>query len=61
MKQYILGIALLIATVNADASSVCMSCRLKDKGAGFLVTYSFCDKVNNELEECLENVWNYIN
>ena len=55
MKQFI-NLALLIATASAAASSACMYCRRLDEGAGFLVTFSFCQQT----DICLQNAWNYI-
>ena len=42
MKCFI-NLALIIATVSAAASSECMYCRRLDEGAGFLVTFSYCN------------------
>lgn len=52
----LINIALFIATASAAASSACMNCHLQDEGAGFLVTYSYC----NQTDICLQNAWNYI-
>lgn len=54
--KYFINLALLIATVSAAASSQCMYCRRLDEGAGFLVTFSYC----NQTDICLQNAWNYI-
>ena len=54
--KLLLNIALFIATASAAASSACMYCRRLDQGAGFLVTFSYC----NQTDLCLQNAWNYI-
>ena len=48
--------SVMVAVAQAG-SSACMYCRRMDTNSGFLVSYSYC----NQLDECLKDAWNYIN
>ena len=52
-----LGVASALISSAMAASSACLYCRRMDINAGFLVSYSYC----NQLDECLKDAWNYIN
>ena len=54
MKQLFVSSAMVAI---AAATKGCLYCRKMDKNSGALVSYSFC----NQTEECLSNVWNYVN
>ena len=54
MKQFV-GAAVMAVAV--EGTQQCLYCRRQDQRAGFLVSYSYCEKD----DYCLKDAWNYIN
>ena len=57
MKTFAIA-ALGVAGVSAAGISSCLFCLNEDLNAGFLFSYSYCDRPENP--ECLADAWNYI-
>jgi hypothetical protein len=55
-RAHALVAALLLAS-EVGSTQTCLSCRRQDINAGFLVSFSYCKQTN----ECIQDVWNYIN
>ena len=50
-------VAALMLANEVSSTQTCLSCRRQDVNAGFLVSYSYC----KQTDECIQDVWNYIN
>lgn len=55
MKSYV-ATAAVAALVAAEPSQQCLYCRQRDREAGLMLTYSYCNQTNT----CLEDAWNYV-
>jgi hypothetical protein len=50
-------VAALMLASEVSSTQTCLWCRRQDVNAGFLVSYSYC----KQTDECIQDVWNYIN
>jgi len=57
LLSFILLHSTLAQPIEPEPSSACMYCRRMDLNSGFLVSYSYCEAI----DECLQDAWNYIN